>query len=172
MYCHQVDYELFGRDMQIVEVELDPGETVIAEAGAMNYMDDGIAFEARMGDGSQANGGLLGKMLHVGNRVLTKESIFLTHFTNQAREKKRVAFAAPYPGKIIPIDMDKVGGGNFLPKRRFPCCSPGYGSGDRFYQTTGNWLFRRGRVHPPATARRRHGLYSRRWHRDPKEIRQ
>jgi uncharacterized protein (AIM24 family) len=94
MHCHQVDYELLGQDMQIVEVELDRGEAAIAEAGAMNYMDDVITFEARMGDGPQANGGLLDKMLHVGKRVLTKESISITHFTNQARRKKGVAFGS------------------------------------------------------------------------------
>ena len=110
MKCHEVDYEVLGDDMQIVEVELDPGETVIAEAGAMNYMEDGITFEARMGDGSKTNEGIMGKLLNVGKRVLTGESIFLTHFTNQGTGKKRVAFAAPYPGKIIPVDMTKVGG--------------------------------------------------------------
>ena len=119
MRCHEVDFEIFGQDMQIVEVELDPGETVIAEAGAMNYMEDGIAFEARMGDGSAANEGLLGKMLNVGKRVLTKESIFLTHFTNEARAKRRVAFAAPYPGKIVPINMAKVGGEFFCQRMPF-----------------------------------------------------
>ena len=141
MYCHQVDYELFGRDMQIVEVELDPSETVIAEAGAMNYMDDGITFEARMGDGSQANGGLLGKMLHVGKRVLTKESIFLTHFTNQTREKKRVAFAAPYPGKIIPIDMDKVGREFFCQKDAFLAAALGTEVGIAFTKRLGTGFF-------------------------------
>ena len=110
MQCHEVDYELFGRDLQIVEIELDPSETVIAEAGAMNYMEDGISYEARMGDGSKTDDSMFGKLLNVGKRVLTGESIFLTHFTNQGQGKKRVAFAAPYPGKIIPLDMSKVGG--------------------------------------------------------------
>ena len=82
MQCHEVDYKIIGDDMQIVEIELDPGETVVAEAGAMNYMDDGITFEAKMGDGSQANSGVLGKLMNVGKRMLTGESIFLTHFTN------------------------------------------------------------------------------------------
>jgi len=108
MQCHKVDYEIFGDDMQIVEVELDPGETVIAEAGAMNYMEQGITFQARMGDGAAADEGVLGKLLNAGKRVLTGESIFLTHFTNEGRGKKRVSFAAPYPGKIVPIDMTKV----------------------------------------------------------------
>ncbi|OPX38915.1 MAG: TIGR00266 family protein, partial [Desulfobacteraceae bacterium 4484_190.2] len=119
MQCHEVDYELFGNDMQIVEVELDPGETVIAEAGAMNYMEDSISYEARMGDGSRADEGIMSKLLNVGKRVLTGESIFLTHFTNQGQGKKRVAFAAPYPGKIIPLDMAKVGGEIFCQKDAF-----------------------------------------------------
>ena len=119
MKCHEVDYELIGDDMQIVEVELDPGETVIAEAGAMNYMEDGISYEARMGDGSSADEGIMGKLLNVGKRVLTGESIFLTHFTNQGQSKKRVAFAAPYPGKIIPLDMAKVDGEIFCQKDAF-----------------------------------------------------
>ena len=105
MQCHEVDYEIKGDDMQIVEVELDPGETVVAEAGAMNYMDDGISFEAKMGDGSNPTEGLMGKLLGAGKRVLTGESIFMTHFTNTGSGKKRAAFAAPYPGKILPIDM-------------------------------------------------------------------
>ncbi len=110
MKSHELDYEIFGDDMQIAEVELDPGETVIAEAGAMNYMDAGITFEARMGDGSETNSGLMGKLLQVGKRVLTGESIFMTHFTNGASGKLRVAFAAPYPGKIIPLQLQDVGG--------------------------------------------------------------
>ena len=110
MNCHKVDYELLGDDMQIVEVELDTGETVIAEAGAMNYMEDGITFEARMGDGSRASRGVLDKLLSAGKRALSGESIFLTHFTNTAESKRRVSFAAPYPGKIIPVDLSKVGG--------------------------------------------------------------
>ena len=87
MKCHEVDYEIIGGDMQIVEVELDPGETVVAEAGAMNYMHEGITFEAKMGDGSTANEGILGKLLSAGKRVLTGESIFITHFTNSGSGK-------------------------------------------------------------------------------------
>lgn len=109
MRCHEVDYEIIGHDMQMVEVELDPAETVIAEAGAMNYMEDGISFEAKMGDGSKADEGVLGKLLGAGKRMLTGESIFMTHFTNNGAGKKRVAFAAPFPGAIIPINMADVG---------------------------------------------------------------
>ena len=110
MNCHEVDYEIIGDDMQIVEVELDPGEKVVAEAGSMNYMDDGITYEAKMGDGSNPNEGLMGKLLSVGKRALTGESIFMTHFTNSGSGKKRVSFAAPYPGKIIAVDMKETGG--------------------------------------------------------------
>src|SRR5210317_44905 len=105
MQSHDVDYEIIGNDMQIVEVELDPGETVIAEAGAMNYMREGITFEAKMGDGSEANEGIMSKLLGAGKRVLTGESIFMTHFTNAGGAKSRVAFAAPYPGRIIAVNM-------------------------------------------------------------------
>ena len=105
MRCHEVDYEIFGDDMQIVEVELDPSEVVIAEAGAMNYMEDGISFETKMGDGSKPAGGMLDSILNVGKRVLTGESIFMTHFANNGEGKRRVAFAAPYPGKIIPLSL-------------------------------------------------------------------
>ncbi len=110
MRCHDVDYEIIGHDMQIVEVELDPGETVIAEAGALNYMEDGITFQTRMGDGSTPNEGLMGKLLSVGKRVLTGESIFMTHFTNEGQGKRRVAFAAPYPGQIMALEMAELGG--------------------------------------------------------------
>ena len=108
--CHEVGFEILGDDIQLVEIELDPGETVIAEAGAMNYMDSGILFEAKMGDGSNPEGGLFNKLIGAGKRVLTGESIFMTHFKNTGREKQRVAFAAPFPGKIIPLDLSKMGG--------------------------------------------------------------
>ena len=125
MLCHEVDYEIFGDDMQIVEVELDPNETVIAEAGAMNYMEDGITFEAKMGDGSRPSGGMMDALFNVGKRVLTGESIFMTHFHNQGQGKKRVAFAAPYPGKIIPIDMAQMGGELICQKDAFLCAAFG-----------------------------------------------
>lgn len=125
MKCHEVDYEIFGDDMQVVEVELDPGETVIAEAGAMNYMEDGITFEAKMGDGSKPAGGVLDSLLQVGMRALTGESIFMTHFSNGGAGKKRVAFAAPYPGKIIPIDMAEIGEELICQKDAFLCAALG-----------------------------------------------
>ena len=141
MRCHEVDYELFGRDMQIVEVELDPGETVIAEAGAMNYMENGISYEAHMGDGSKADDGMLGKLLKVGKRVLTGESLFLTHFTNQSQGKKRVAFAAPYPGRIIALDMSKIGGEILCQKDAFLAAALGTEVGIAFTKRLGTGFF-------------------------------
>jgi len=125
MRCHEVDYEIFGDDMQIVEVELDPAEVVIAEAGAMNYMEDGIGFETKTGDGSKPSGGVLDSLLNVGKRVITGESIFMTHFSNNGEGKKRVAFAAPYPGKIVPIDMAKMGEELICQKDAFLCAAFG-----------------------------------------------
>jgi uncharacterized protein (TIGR00266 family) len=141
MESHEVDYEIIGDDMQIVEVELDPGETVIAEAGAMNYMQDGITYEAHMGDGSRANEGALGKLLNVGKRVLTGESIFLTHFSNQGQGKSRVAFAAPYPGKIIPVDLKKVGGELYCQKDAFLAAAFGTEVGIAFTKRLGVGFF-------------------------------
>ncbi len=139
--CHEVDYQILGDDMQIVEVELDPGETVVAEAGAMNYMDDGIDFQAKMGDGSEADEGIMGKLLNVGKRVLSGESIFLTHFTNQTSGKKRVAFAAPYPGKIVPVDMAKVRNELFCQKDAFLCAAYGTRVGIAFAKRLGTGFF-------------------------------
>ena len=125
MNSHEVDYEILGDDMQMVEVELDPGETVIAEAGAMNYMHDGISFETKMGDGTDANESIMGKLFNVGKRVLTKESIFMTHFTNQGMGKSRVAFAAPYPGKIMAVDLARLSGDLICQKDAFLCAAYG-----------------------------------------------
>lgn len=119
MQSHEIDYEIFGDDMQIVEIELDPGETVIAEAGAMNYMEDGIEFESRMGDGSEVEQGMFGKLLGAGKRVLMGESIFMTHFSNHGSGKKRVAFASPYPGKIVPFDLAQTSGSLICQKDAF-----------------------------------------------------
>lgn len=111
--------------MQMVEVELDPRETVIAEAGAMNWMEEGIVFEAKMGDGSEPNKGFFGKVLDVGKRALTGESIFMTHFTNEGHSRAKAAFAAPYPGKIIPVDLPEVGGEIMCQKDAFLCAALG-----------------------------------------------
>ena len=141
MKCHKVDYKVIGDDIQIVEIELDPGETVIAEAGAMNYMDDGITFEAKMGDGSKPDGGLFGKLMDAGKRAISGESIFLTHFTNSGSGKKIVAFAAPYPGKIIPIDMTKVNGELLCQKDAFLCAALGTEVGIAFTKRLGAGFF-------------------------------
>jgi uncharacterized protein (TIGR00266 family) len=125
MKSHEIDYEILGDDMQIVEVGLDPSETVIAEAGALNYLEEDITFEARMGDGSNPDSGLMDKLLNVGKRVLTGESIFLTHFTNGGAVKRRVAFAAPYPGKIIPLNLAQHGGSFTCQKDAFLCAALG-----------------------------------------------
>ena len=109
----------------MVIVELDPGETVIAEAGAMNYMEEGINFETKMGDGSEPEKGFFGKMLDVGKRAITGESLFMTHFTHHGSGKSHVAFAAPYPGKIIPIDMNDVDGQLTCQKDSFLCAAFG-----------------------------------------------
>ena len=141
MKCHEVDYEILGGDLQIVEVELDPGETVVAEAGAMNYMEEGIGFEARMGDGSEGDSGLMGKLLSAGKRALTGESVFLTHFTNQGQGKRRVAFAAPYPGKIIPVEMNSVGGVLLCQKDAFLAAALGTEVGIAFNRRLGTGFF-------------------------------
>ncbi len=109
MKCHEVDYDIIGHDMQMVEVELDPGETVIAEAGAMNYMEEGINFETKMGDGSDADQGMIGKLFSAGKRAITGESLFMTHFTNEGSGKRRVSFAAPFPGSIVAVDLSATG---------------------------------------------------------------
>jgi len=141
MKCHEVDYEIHGDDMQIVEVELDPNETVIAEAGAMNYMEDGIEFEAKMGDGSNPDEGLMGKLMSVGKRVLTGESVFMTHFSNHGSGKKRVAFAAPYPGKILPINMAEFGGELLCQKDAFLAAAFGTEVGIAFTKRLGVGFF-------------------------------
>lgn len=125
MLCHEIDYEIIGHSMQMVEVELDPQEIVIAEAGAMNYMEDGIEFEAKMGDGSEVDQGFMGKLFGAGKRMITGESLFMTHFTNQGHGKKRVAFAAPFPGSIIPIDLATTGGEITCQKDSFLCAALG-----------------------------------------------
>lgn len=142
MRCHEVDYEIVGDDMQMVKVELDPGETVIAEAGAMNYMEEGIVFEARMGDGSEGEQGLMGKLFNAGKRALTGESLFMTHFTNRdALGKRHVAFAAPYPGKIIPLDLGRLHGEILCQKDAFLCAALGTKIGIAFQRRLGVGFF-------------------------------
>ncbi len=141
MKSHELDYELIGDDMQIVEIELDPGETVIAEAGAMNYMEENIIFEAKMGDGSQPHQGLFGKLLDVGKRALTGESIFMTHFTNQGAGKKRVSFAAPYPGKIICVELGEHQNNILCQKDSFLCAALGTSVSIAFQKKLGAGFF-------------------------------
>jgi uncharacterized protein (TIGR00266 family) len=141
MDSHDIDYEIIGDDIQVVEVELDPHETVVAEAGAMNYMEDGITFEARMGDGTEPDNGLMGKLLGAGKRVLTGESIFMTHFTNQGSGKARVAFSAPYPGQIIPVDLEAHGGSIVCQKDCFLCAAKGTTVSIAFQRKLGVGLF-------------------------------
>lgn len=141
MKCHEVDYEIIGDDMQMVEVELDPGETVIAEAGAMNYMAEGIEYEAHMGDGSRADEGLMGKLLNVGKRVLTGESIFMTHFTHRGQGKSRVSFASPYPGKIIALPMGEIGGEIICQKDAFLAAALGTEVTIAFHKRLGAGFF-------------------------------
>jgi len=141
MKSHEIDYEIFGDDMQIIEVELDPRETVIAEAGVMNYMDDGIGFETKMGDGSKPVSGVLDSLMHVGKRVLTGESVFMTHFSNNGSGKKRVAFAAPYPGKIIPLDLAELGGELYCQKDAFLCAALGTSIEIAFQRKLGTGFF-------------------------------
>jgi uncharacterized protein (AIM24 family) len=125
MRSHDLDYRIIGDDIQLVEVELDPMETVIAEAGSMMYMDSGILFDTKMGDGSDPNQNLMGKLISAGTRVLTGESLFVTHFTNQGPGKQVVAFAAPYPGKIVPVDLGQLGGSLIVQKDGFLCAAKG-----------------------------------------------
>lgn len=141
MQCHEVDYEIIGDDLQMVEVELDPGETVVAEAGAMNYLEDGITFEAKFGDGAEPKRGFFGKLVDAGKRKLTGESAWMTHFSNEGSGKGRVAFAAPYPGKIIALNMAEIGGEVVLQKDAFLCAALGTKITIAFQRRLGAGLF-------------------------------
>jgi uncharacterized protein (TIGR00266 family) len=142
MRSHEIDYKITGRDIQIVEVELDPNETVIAEAGAMLYMEDGIQFETKMGDGSQPSQGFLGKLVQMGSRVITGESLFMTHFTNRSYTRSKVAFSAPYPGTVIPIDLAQLPGNALIAQRdTFLCAALGTSISMHFNRKLGAGLF-------------------------------
>jgi uncharacterized protein (TIGR00266 family) len=129
-----VDYEIKGSEMQFVEVELDPGEAAVGEAGSMMYMDAGIGMDTVFGDGSAQTTGLFGKLLGAGKRLVTGESLFTTVYTNQVQGKKRVAFAAPYPGKILPMDLSQLGGMLICQKDAFLCAARGVSLGIFFQQ--------------------------------------
>lgn len=141
MQSHEIDYKIRGEGVQLVEVELDPGETVIAEAGAMMYMEDGVVFEAKMGDGSNPRAGLFDKLLAAGSRVITGESLFITHFTNQGWGKRKVAFSAPYPGTIIPMDLKSMGGEVIVQKDAFLCAAYGTKISITFNRRLGTGFF-------------------------------
>ncbi len=139
---HEIDFEIFGDDMQLVEIELDPGETVIAEAGGMCYLEEEIVFESKMGDGSSANSGFFGALVNIGKRLVTGESLFMTHFTHKGSVgKRRVAFAAPYPGKIVPLQLSDLGGEVICEKGAFLCAAHGTELSIAFSQKIGAGFF-------------------------------
>ena len=141
MNSHEVDYTILGEAMQLVEIGLDPGETVIAEAGMMNYMEQGVAFETKMGDGSDPDQGVFGKLFSAGKRMLTGESLFLTHFENRDGQHRKVAFSAPYPGSIVAVDLGKTGGTLFCQKDAFLAAALGTRVGVAFSKRFGAGFF-------------------------------
>src|SRR5215212_10220233 len=138
---HEIEYKIFGDDMQFVEVELDPGEATIAEAGGMMYMEDGVEMETIFGDGSKQQSGLLGALMGAGKRLLTGESLFMTVFLNKDSQKKRIAFGAPYPGKIVPIHLAEIGGELIAQKDSFLAAAKGVALGIAFQRKLGVGLF-------------------------------
>ncbi|MGX5690079.1 TIGR00266 family protein [Arcticibacter tournemirensis] len=138
---HEIDYRIFGEEMQYVEIELDPNETAVAEPGSFMMMDDGIQMQTIFGDGSQQSGGLLGKLFSAGKRLLTGENLFMTAFTNAGYGKKKVSFASPYPGKIIPVDLQLLGGRVICQKDAFLCAAKGVSVGIEFQRRLGTGLF-------------------------------
>jgi len=138
---HEVDYRIFGDDMQFVEVELDPEEAAVAEAGGMMFMEDGIQMETVFGDGSESKSGFVGALMGAGRRLLTGESLFMTVFINKEKGKRRVAFGAPYPGKIIPIHLGEIGGQLVAQKDSFLAAAKGVSIGIAFQKRIGVGLF-------------------------------
>jgi uncharacterized protein (TIGR00266 family) len=138
---HEIDYRIFGEEMQCVEIELDPQETVVAEAGAFMYMDNGIEMQTIFGDGSKQGGGFLDKLWGAGKRLLTGESLFMTAFTHTTQGKAKVAFASPYPGKIIPLDLQQLGGKIICQKDSFLCAAKGVAIGIEWQRKLGTGLF-------------------------------
>ena len=141
MLSHEVEYQVFGDDLQFVEIELDPGESVVAEAGAMMYLEEGITFETKMGDGSEPDQKFFGKLKSAGKRAVTGESVFMTHFTNSGMGKQKVACAAPFPGKIVPVDLAAMGGRLVCQKDAFLCAAMGTKIGIVFNRKLGTGLF-------------------------------
>src|SRR6186713_2324795 len=138
---HEIDYKIYGDDMQFVEVELDPNEATVAEAGGMMYMDDGVEMETVFGDGSQQQAGIMGALMGAGKRLLTGESLFMTVFHNRTSQKKKVAFGAPYPGKIIAIHLAELGGELVAQKDSFLAAAKGVSIGIAFQRKLGVGLF-------------------------------
>ena len=140
---HEIDYQIFGEEMQYVEIELDPEETAIAESGSFMMMDDGIQMNTIFGDGSQQQqrSGIMGKLLSAGKRLLVGESLFMTTYTNVGQGKKRVSFASPYPGKIIPLDLQQLGHKVICQKDAFLCAAKGVAIGIEFQRKLGTGLF-------------------------------
>jgi uncharacterized protein (TIGR00266 family) len=138
---HEVDYKVFGEDIQFVEIELDPGEAAVAEAGELFYMYDGISMETIFGDGSQQNRGFVDALLGAGKRLLTGESLFMTVFMNTGQGKKRVSFAAPYPGRIVPVKLSEIGGELITQKDSFIAAAKGVSIGIAFQKRIGVGLF-------------------------------
>jgi uncharacterized protein (TIGR00266 family) len=139
---HEIDYKIFGEEMQYVEIELDPQETAVAESGSFMFMDDGIQMQTIFGDGSQQqSGGIFGKLLNAGKRILTGESLFMTAFTNIGYGKKKVSFASPYPGKIIALDLMQMDGKIICQKDSFLCAAKGVSVGINFQRKLGTGLF-------------------------------
>lgn len=141
MNAHEIDYQVFGEEMQYVELELDPQEAVIAEAGNFMMMDSGIRMNTIFGDGSRQQEGFLGKILGAGKRLLTGESLFMTIFSNETMDKKRISFASPYPGKIIPLDLSRYQGRFICQKDAFLCAAKGVSIGIEFKRKLGRGLF-------------------------------
>ena len=141
MRAHEIDYKLYGSEMQFVEIELDPTETAIAEAGAMMYMDSDIEMETIFGDGSEQSQGIMGRIFGAGKRILTGESLFMTAFTNHGARKQQVAFGAPYPGKILPMDLGALGGDMICQKDSFLCAAKGVSVSIAFQKKIGAGLF-------------------------------
>lgn len=138
---HEIDYKILGNEMQCVEIELDPQETVVAEPGSFMMMDNGIDMQTIFGDGSKQTPGILEKLFSAGKRMLTGENLFMTAYTNMSQGKKQVNFAAPYPGRIIPMDLYHLGGKVICQKDSFLCAAKGVSVGIEFQRKLGTGLF-------------------------------
>lgn len=141
MRAHEIDYEIFGEEMQYVEIELDPQEVVVAEAGSFMMMDNGIVMQTIFGDGSAQDTGIFGKLLSAGKRVLTGESLFMTAYLNQNSGKAKASFAAPYPGKIVALDLQNLQGKFICQKNAFLCAAKGVSVGIEFSRKLGTGFF-------------------------------